>query len=106
METDGEWRKKLNECETSLRRLCEQARVEDSPERLSAIGAMTVRIELELLEELQLRQGAKAGGRTPRLLRGVLGFLEAFLRDGGGFFQWAAAGLRVRLGRPIGELLS
>lgn len=86
MDTEGEWRKKLNECETSLRRLCGQARAEGSSEKHWDVGA-------------------KAGRRTLRPLRGVLGLVEGCLRDAGGFFQWAAAGLRVRLGRPIGELL-
>lgn len=104
MESDGEWRKRMNECETSLRRLCEQARAEGSVERLWDVGAMATRVGLELMEDLHARDGG-AGRRTPRILRGVLGLLEAFLRDAGGFLQWAAAGLRVRLERAIGELM-
>jgi len=50
MEPEGEWRRKLDECEASLRRLCGQARAEGSSERLWDVGAMAVRIELELLE--------------------------------------------------------
>jgi hypothetical protein len=87
-------------CETSLRRLCEQARAEGSFERLWDGGAMATQVVMELMEDRHSRDGGKAGRRTPRPLRGVLGFLEAFLCDAGGFFQWAAAGLRIRLRRP------
>lgn len=105
MQPDGEWRKKFNEVETGLKRLCEQARSDGSRERLWDVGAMVVRIEMELTEDLRARDGLKAGRRMPRPFHGVLGFLEGFLRGAAGFFQWTAAGLRVRMGRPIGELL-
>jgi hypothetical protein len=103
MDIEGEWRKKLNECETSLQRLCEQARADDSPGRLSDVGAMVVRFERELLEEVRVREGTKVARWVRSPLRDVLLHLEGALCEMAGFFQWTAAGLRIRLRRPLGR---
>jgi hypothetical protein len=68
--------------------------------RLSDVGAMVVRFERELLEAVRAREGAKVARWVRSPLRDVLLHLEGALCETAGFFQWTAAGLRVRLRRP------
>src|SRR3954452_6174454 len=50
---EATWWQTFNDLEASLRRLCDEARREDCPERLDVLAAMLHEVEGELLEGFQ-----------------------------------------------------
>src|ERR1700748_3052350 len=60
---EATWWRTFNDLTTSLRRLCDEARGEDCPERLDVIAAMLHEVEGELLEGLQRHEWACGGCR-------------------------------------------
>src|SRR5262249_47901531 len=60
---DPTWWQTFNDLETSLRRLCDEARREDCPERLDVIAAMLHEVEGELLEWFHRDEWARENDR-------------------------------------------
>ena len=98
------WWQTFNDLETSLRRLCDEARREDCPERLDVIAAMLHEVEGELLEGFQWYEWAREDRRPVHpALRPLLGLIESAFRYSASMWEWQAAGIRTRLkGGPRG----
>src|SRR3954452_407846 len=92
------WWQTFNDLETSLRRLCDEARNEDCPERLDVIAAMLHEVEGELLEGFQRYQWACEDCRPVHpALRPFLVLIESVFRHSASMWEWQAAGIRTRL---------
>lgn len=95
---EATWWRTFNDLATSLRRLCDEARGEDCPERLDVIAAMLHEVEGELLEGLQRYEWACGDCRPMHpALRPFLQLIESVFRHSASMWEWQAAGLRVRL---------
>ena len=101
---DATWWQTFNDLETSLRRLCDEARREDCPERLDVIAAMLHEVEGELLEGFYRYEWAGEDCRPVHpALRPLLKLIESAFRHGASMWEWQAAGIRTRLkGGPRG----
>src|SRR3954466_12794733 len=101
---DAAWWQAFNDLETSLRRLCDEARREDCPERLDVIAAMLHEVEGELLEGFQRHGWACEDCRPVHpAFRPLLELIESAFRHSAGMWEWQAAGIRSRLkGGPRG----
>src|SRR3954471_20194051 len=75
------WWQTFNDLEMSLRRLCDEARHEDCPERLDVIAAMLHEVEGELLEGFQWYEWAREHCRPVHpALRPLLELIELVFR--------------------------
>src|SRR4051812_50102075 len=90
------WWQTFNDLETSLRRLCDEARREDCPERLDVIAAMLHEVEGELLEGFHRYEWACEDRRPVHpALRPLLELIELAFRYSASMWEWQAAGGRT-----------
>lgn len=102
MDDHKAWLKRLDELEASIRGFIADARTQDRPEPVDALGDVLDVIRHELLEQSQASRRAVLGkplrGLPPGLrLAAAAG--ETCLQRVAFFSDWTAAGLRLRLKR-------